>query len=736
MARFALITLLTALLGWTLAAHAAFERDYPNLLYNGSYEQVEWYAGREAEFWQLRPNMTRVTDVAHSGKAALKITGPANNYTFQRDVALLPNTRYSLSMWVKLANVNAKGVSVEYGQLIPKTAGQLGATKQVNGTLDWTKVEVEFTTPTDHENGWLRLVWNLGEGETAWIDDVALAPVDGKVPPMKVPAMMPLGGTFEGPTFVTLSSDIPGAVLRYTVDGSDPTPFSVVYNAPFRITGPVTVKARAFHAGHNDNAAIAKAAFTLKPKIGEGVPFYPVGWNQDVEDWWAGHIYNPASKTALKSAIVSPKPIINVAEVHAKHPESVTAGIEEALDMLPEQGGTLYFPKAHGTYSITKPPVTAMNYYTIAGPILVMRRSNIHFISDGATIRYDGPEWTITAPSGNVAGILNFCSMDTADNKAMQRASTNFYFKGLTFDGGGKTPGGLVFRHCAEVLMDDCTFTNYDLKAKGHPGAINAASVTDGIWVRNCHFDNALFGIYWDGVHNAGVINSTFGPGLVRSDVLMFTNNDMAPLSAYQRTCQYIVLANNAFQGPGQTAISMTNANTLVTGNTVTGKYTTFVSQIGRGCSNITHFLRYDGSGIKVIGNTVEEARTLVSFTRDVSQTTRKEIFTMRNVVKDNTARSIDTLVEFIPERANDPNWNFGDPEYSRIDDVTITGNTVSGTMRPVIRLDHEAVTRITRINIFGNTLTGKTRDLLLDRRSRPLAEAPGVTVGENTLNE
>lgn len=62
------------------------------------------------------------------------------------------------------------------------------------------------------------------------------------------PTVSPPSGTqFYGETRnVRLFCATDGAVIRYTVDGSEPTEESAVYHLPFAITGSVTVKAKAF----------------------------------------------------------------------------------------------------------------------------------------------------------------------------------------------------------------------------------------------------------------------------------------------------------------------------------------------------------------------------------------------------------------------------------------------------------------------------------------------------------
>ena len=62
-------------------------------------------------------------------------------------------------------------------------------------------------------------------------------------------------------TAVTLTSPNPGATIRYTLDGSEPTATSPVYAEPLRLERTTTVKARAFAPGLDDRF-VATATFT------------------------------------------------------------------------------------------------------------------------------------------------------------------------------------------------------------------------------------------------------------------------------------------------------------------------------------------------------------------------------------------------------------------------------------------------------------------------------------------
>jgi len=60
------------------------------------------------------------------------------------------------------------------------------------------------------------------------------------------PATSPPAGIYSGSILVRLSSATPGAQIRYTLGGFDPTETSMLYSAPLLVTTPTVVRARAY----------------------------------------------------------------------------------------------------------------------------------------------------------------------------------------------------------------------------------------------------------------------------------------------------------------------------------------------------------------------------------------------------------------------------------------------------------------------------------------------------------
>src|SRR5207247_1397900 len=74
------------------------------------------------------------------------------------------------------------------------------------------------------------------------------------------PTLSPAGGTFVGTTTVTLATVTPGAQIRYTTTGSDPSEASALYNGALTLTSTTILKTRAYKSGMA-SSAVASATF-------------------------------------------------------------------------------------------------------------------------------------------------------------------------------------------------------------------------------------------------------------------------------------------------------------------------------------------------------------------------------------------------------------------------------------------------------------------------------------------
>jgi len=91
------------------------------------------------------------------------------------------------------------------------------------------------------------------------------------------PDFSPGSGTYSIPQKVTLVSGTPGVTIRYTMDGSDPTQYSQLYDGvPIPVMGNITLKARAFRLGMTDSSVTSETYKMVvnAPKFSPGAGTY------------------------------------------------------------------------------------------------------------------------------------------------------------------------------------------------------------------------------------------------------------------------------------------------------------------------------------------------------------------------------------------------------------------------------------------------------------------------------
>lgn len=91
------------------------------------------------------------------------------------------------------------------------------------------------------------------------------AAANGGSPAGAFPAFSPSGGVFASALLVNLKSAVPGSTIRFTLDGSEPSPRSEAYSQPVRLTATTLVRARVFE-GNNPAGPVASQTYTVIEK--------------------------------------------------------------------------------------------------------------------------------------------------------------------------------------------------------------------------------------------------------------------------------------------------------------------------------------------------------------------------------------------------------------------------------------------------------------------------------------
>jgi hypothetical protein len=88
--------------------------------------------------------------------------------------------------------------------------------------------------------------------------------IAGTTPQAALPVITPGTGSYTSAQTVSITDGTPGATIRYTTDGNDPTGASPLYTAPFAVTSTATVKALATAPGYTASAvAVATLSVTI-----------------------------------------------------------------------------------------------------------------------------------------------------------------------------------------------------------------------------------------------------------------------------------------------------------------------------------------------------------------------------------------------------------------------------------------------------------------------------------------
>ena len=80
------------------------------------------------------------------------------------------------------------------------------------------------------------------------------------------PVFSPEGSAIRKPTGVIVTCATPGAAIRYTLNGADPTSSSALYTSPVIIAATATLKARGFKSGM-DSSSVTAATYTYTSPI-------------------------------------------------------------------------------------------------------------------------------------------------------------------------------------------------------------------------------------------------------------------------------------------------------------------------------------------------------------------------------------------------------------------------------------------------------------------------------------
>ncbi len=187
------------------------------------------------------------------------------------------------------------------------------------------------------------------------------------------PVFSPEAGAFAGPQTVSITTTTPGATIRYTTDGSDPSSSAgTVYSAAITIAAPTTLKAIAYRSGWF-SSSITSGLFTMPktvatPTFTPAAGIYLVGKSVGIRTSTSGATirYTTDGSTPTKTyGTVYSSPVLVTSTKTLKAIAYKTSWLDSAVatadyeitgvEMIEVEGGTFQMGAASPTWSSTLP---------------------------------------------------------------------------------------------------------------------------------------------------------------------------------------------------------------------------------------------------------------------------------------------------------------------------------------------------------------------------------------------
>ncbi|WP_400260580.1 leucine-rich repeat protein [Candidatus Methanomassiliicoccus intestinalis] len=265
----------------------------PNLLEIESLEAIEVANGTPLEDIKLPDQVTIVTSSGNMSAVVVwdsGVTDPAydsskteaQTFTISGKVTLpdgvtntnnIPlNVEISVTVAAKVVVTVSK---VEISTNPTKTTYTEGEVLDLTGLqvkLSYSDGSSEIVALADFADN--SITTNPTNGATLAVSDTAITiSVEGKsttfnitvnvIQTVETPTFSPEHGTYAGTQTVNLSSKTEGAIIYYTIDGTEPTTRSTEYTAPITVSSTTTIKAIAVKDGMKDSA-VASATYTIQ----------------------------------------------------------------------------------------------------------------------------------------------------------------------------------------------------------------------------------------------------------------------------------------------------------------------------------------------------------------------------------------------------------------------------------------------------------------------------------------
>ncbi|GAB60602.1 chitobiase/beta-hexosaminidase C-terminal domain-containing protein [Rheinheimera nanhaiensis] len=207
-------------------------------------------------------NNTAVTSssAVYSGPLTISSTSTLRVRAYKSGMADSDEASASFSIKALTPTISPTGGTFTGSTTVSLTSPTSGATLRytVNNTAVTSSSAVYSGPLTISGNTTLRVrAYKSGMADS----DEASASFTIKVP---VPTLVPQSGVYDNSTMVTITSNMSGATVRYTLNNTAVTASSTIYSGPFPLTSSATIRAKAFKSGLADSNEVS-SQITITP---------------------------------------------------------------------------------------------------------------------------------------------------------------------------------------------------------------------------------------------------------------------------------------------------------------------------------------------------------------------------------------------------------------------------------------------------------------------------------------
>ena len=238
-------------------------------------------------------------------------------------------------------------------------------------------------------------------------------------PVVDPPALTPPSGSFTADQSVALSSAVPGAVIHYTIDGSDPTMANLIYSEAIPVSGDGnhTIKAVAILGGASSSIATGSYVinYPTAANVVISVPTGSYGTDQTVTlstTTPGATIYystNGALPTASSLAYTAPILVTGAQTVTTLHAVALAPGYKSG-------------PIASSTITLTYNGVSPLTFSPLAGNYTSDQNVTLSTPTAGAAIYYTTDGSTPTTSSTHYTGPIAIAGSADANTTTTLKA--------------------------------------------------------------------------------------------------------------------------------------------------------------------------------------------------------------------------------------------------------------------------------------------------------------------------